>query len=116
MKPIVIYESKTGFTKKYAQLISETLNCQMYSRKESKKIELDTHSVIIYGGSLYASGVLGLKKLKKRLNKQPLIVFAVGASAPKEGLIDELTAANFSEDEKDSIRFFYMRGGFTLIS
>jgi len=112
MKTIVIYRSKTGFTKKYAELISETLNCPTYSYNESKKINLEDYEVIIYGGSLYASGILGLKKFKKRLKNQSLIVFAVGATPPKDGLKEELMDANFNAHEKEKVNFFYMRGGF----
>lgn len=114
MKTIVIYKSKTGFTRKYGQFISEELNCQLYTYKASKKLNLDDYDLIIYGGSLYASGVLGLKKFKKRLKNQRLIVFAVGATPPKEGLKDEIMNANFTPKEKDHVEFYYMRGGFNF--
>jgi menaquinone-dependent protoporphyrinogen IX oxidase len=114
MKSIVIYKSKTGFTKKYAQLIGKQLDCQICSFKESKKINLDEYDSVIYGGSLYASGILGLKKLKSRLNSQNLIVFAVGATPPKNGLIDELISANFTATEKENVKLFYLRGGFNF--
>lgn len=112
MKTIVIYRSKTGFTKKYAQLISERLNCPIYSFSEIKRINLEDYELIIYGGSLYASGILGLKKFKTKLKNQRLIVFAVGATPLKEGLKDEIINANFTPREKEHVNFFYMRGGF----
>jgi len=114
MKTIVIYRSKTGFTKKYAELISEKLKCPMYSYEESKKISLDDYDWVIYGGSLYASGILGLKKFKSQLRNQNLIVFAVGATPPKDGLKDELMTANFTPNEKERVKFFYLRGGFNF--
>lgn len=114
MKTIVVYKSKTGFTKKYAQLISEKISCQSYTYKESKKINLDDYDLVIYGGSLYASGILGLKKFKTQLTNQKLIVFAVGATPPKDGLKDELMTANFTSTEKEQVKFFYLRGGFNF--
>ena len=114
MKTIVIYRSKTGFTKKYAQLISEKLKCPNYSYRESKKIDLEDYDLIIYGGSLYASGILGLKKFKNQVRKQSLVIFAVGATPPKDGLNDELVKANFTTSEQENIEFFYMRGGFSF--
>ena len=116
MKIVVIYQSKTGFTKKYAELISDTLNCENYSRKESKHINLEEYELVIYGGSLYASGILGFKKFKKRLQNQKIIVFAVGASPAREGLNEEIINANFNESEKGNAIFFYMRGGFKFDS
>jgi menaquinone-dependent protoporphyrinogen IX oxidase len=114
MKTIVIYKSKTGFTKKYAQLIGKQLDCQTCSVKESKNINLANYDSVIFGGSLYASGILGLKKIKKRLKNHKLIVFPVGATPPKDGLIDELLAANFTSTEKESVKLFYLRGGFNF--
>ena len=112
MKTVVVYKSKTGFTKKYAEYISETLECPLYDYKSSKNVDLDDYDVVIYGGSLYASGILGLKKFKERIKDQELIVFAVGATPPKEGLDEELIKSNFSEEERKNVKFFYMRGGF----
>ena len=116
MKTVVVYKSKTGFTKKYAEYISETLECPLYDYKSSKNVDLDDYDVVIYGGSLYASGILGLKKFKERIKDQELIVFAVGATPPKEGLDEELIKSNFSEEERKNVKFFYMRGGFNFNS
>jgi menaquinone-dependent protoporphyrinogen IX oxidase len=112
--PLVFSKSKTGFTKKYAEFIREALGCPAYDYKSSKNINLDSYDVVIYGGSLYASGILGLKKFKTRLKNQKLIVFAVGATPPKEGLDEELIKANFDEEERKNVKFFYMRGGFNF--
>ena len=37
MKTIVIYNSKTGFTKRYAEWISEALSCECVELKEASK-------------------------------------------------------------------------------
>jgi menaquinone-dependent protoporphyrinogen IX oxidase len=116
MKKVVVYKSKTGFTKKYAEYIGEAVGCNIYDFKSSKSLNLDNYDVVIYGGSLYASGILGLKKFKTRLKNQKLIVFAVGATPPKEGLDEELIEANFNKEERKNVKFFYMRGGFDFNS
>ena len=40
MEIIVTYNSKTGFTKKYAQWIAEELNCPIFEATKIKKSEL----------------------------------------------------------------------------
>ena len=37
MKTLVIYTSQTGFTKRYAEWISEELNADIYNLKDVKK-------------------------------------------------------------------------------
>lgn len=114
MNSIIIYKSKTGFTKKYAEMISKSINCNCLSIKESKKVNLKEYDFIIFGGSLYASGIIGLKKLKKRINTQNLIVFAVGLTPMEKNLKGKLLEANFSADEQKNAKLFYFRGGFNL--
>lgn len=110
MKNIVVYKSKTGYTKTYAQWIGQTLNCQIMTLKESRKIDLSSYDNVIYGGSLYASGVLGLKEVIKRSDCASIIVFAVGATPNIEGLEEALTQKN--SDKGKDFKLFYLRGGF----
>ncbi len=61
---VVIYKSKTGFAKKYAEWISEALKCDI---KENTKLSLDDliqYDTIIYGGGLYAVGINGINLIK----------------------------------------------------
>ena len=76
---------------------------------------LITYDTIIYGGSLHAVGITGVKLITQNLNKlkdKKLIVFATGASPSREETILEVKNKNFTLDEQKYIRFFYFRGGF----
>lgn len=73
------------------------------------------YDVIIYGGSLHAVGIEGIKLLKDNLNHlidKKLIVFAVGASPSREETVKEIKQNNFTREQLGKIRFFYLRGGF----
>ncbi len=54
MKTIVVYKSKSGYTKTYAEWISSELNCDLKCAEDIKIDELLKYDVIIYGGGLYA--------------------------------------------------------------
>ena len=58
MDTVVIYKSKYGSTGKYAQWIAEELGADIFPSSEIKPEDLRKYNVIIYGGSLHASGVL----------------------------------------------------------
>lgn len=112
-KTIVIYKTISGFTKKYAEMIGGELGSEVISLDKVSKGKLNDYEVIIYGGSLHAVGIVGIKEMKKMIKEVPdkkLVVFAVGASPQKEGLIEELRAHNFVDYQPDNV--FYLRGGF----
>lgn len=115
MKTIVIYKSKTGFTKKYAKWIAEELSCDSLSVSEVNVNILESYDTVIYGGSLHAVGINGIKFITKNLHKlkdKKLVIFATGASPFREDIINEVINKNFTKDQQQYIRFFYMRGGF----
>ena len=60
MKTIVVYRSKYGSTKAYAEWISEALGCEMIEFKEAKIEQLMKYDTIIYGGGLYAEMINGV--------------------------------------------------------
>lgn len=67
MKTIVIYKSISGFTEKYAKWIAEELGADIEKQNKASQKILKKYNTIIYGGSLHAVGIIGLKKLRKLL-------------------------------------------------
>ena len=116
-KTVVIYKSKTGFTKKYAQWISEELHCDLIENNKLKLAEIQSYDIIIYGGGLYAIGINGLKLIKNNyesLKDKKLIVFATGATPSREEDLNKVWEANFSQEQRNTISRFYLRGGFNF--
>jgi flavodoxin len=115
MNTLVIYRSVSGFTKRYAEWIAEELSATLLPQPQADIDTMKQHDLIIYGGPLHAVGITGVDLIKKNLNALPgvrVLVFAVGASPPKEGLLEELFSNNFGESQRERIKLFYLRGGF----
>lgn len=115
MKTLVVYKSKTGFTKKYAEWIAQELSADIYNHAEVNKKILGKYDMIIYGGSLHAVGIEGMKLITHNLDilkGKKVIVFAVGASPYREEIVNEVRDKNFSKEEQKYIHFYYLRGGF----
>lgn len=114
MKIIVVYSSKTGFTKKYAGWIAEDLNCACKPFREVSGAELSQYDCIIYGGWLMASHVSDLVKLRKMkgLEDKKMVIFAVGATPMEsEDVIEQIEGMNLASVESSRIPFFYFEGG-----
>ena len=81
MSTIVIYKTKYGATKKYAEWIAEELGCDMVDAKDIKIDDILKYDTIIYGGGLYAEIINGVHMLTKNMDKlkdKKIAVFTTG--------------------------------------
>ena len=66
MEHIIIYGSQYGSSRRYAEKLSEQTGIPAVSYKDAP--DLSGRSVVVYLGSLYAGGVLGLSKTLRGLS------------------------------------------------
>jgi flavodoxin len=112
---IVVYRSISGFTKRYATWIAEDLKADLHDARDVNIEKLLEYDLIIFGGSLHAVGINGIKIVKDNISQlvgKKVVIFAVGASSYKENILDEIKRRNFSVEEQKAFKFFYLRGGF----
>lgn len=98
---VIAYESKTGFTKRYAEMLAARTGLKAYRVKEISKKNQDE---IIFLGWMKAGKVQGLDKLK---NKNVKAVCASGTARTAEPNNEAVIARNKIEGKP----FFYLRGG-----
>ena len=116
-KTVVIYKTKYGSTRKYAEWISEELNCDLYDGDEININDLMEYDCIIYGGGVYATGIKGISLIKKNFDKikdKNIIIFSVGASFINKKNYNTIKENSFSEEMKDNVKYFMLRGGFNF--
>lgn len=99
---IILYESKTGFTKKYADMLAEKTGLKVFTVKELSKVNSDEE--IIFLGWMKAGKIQGLDKLRKH-NVKAVCTTGMGQTA--EPSTEEVIARNKIE----GIPFFYLLGG-----
>ncbi len=114
-KVAVIYKSNYGTTKRYAEWIAEEVNGDLFERAAVKISDLANYDVIIYGGSLHAVGIKGVKLITDNFNNlqdKKVIVYGVGASPAREEAFRAVFDKNFVDDIKEKVNFFMLRGAF----
>ncbi len=77
MKTIVIYNSQTGFTKRYAKWIAEATGADCFELSAAKKKNLSAYEAIIFGNWTCAGGISKLSWFKGNIGKQFLTLFYV---------------------------------------
>lgn len=115
MKTVVIYNSQTGFTKRYAEWISESINADCFEFNVAKKMIFDDYDTIIFGGWICAGTISKINWFKNKLkkwNNKKLIVFCVGGRPIEDFEVESTLKKVFSEEESKKVKFFYCPGGF----
>ncbi len=109
---LVVYQSKYGATKKYAEMLREESGCDVCGSGSCSGAKLGQYPWVVFAGGIYASGISGLDVLKKnygRLKTQKVAVFCVGASPLEEKALEEIKNHNL-KGELAEIPLFYGRG------
>ena len=81
MNAIVIYKSRRGATKRYAEYIAEKLGCRAVDVSYATAEDVQGADVVIYGGGIYAGAIAGssfLDKMAEHIVPEHFIVFTTG--------------------------------------
>lgn len=112
---IIVYKSKTGFTKKYAELIAAETGAEVQPVEKTDMKSLTAHDVVVFGGRCCGGFVDGLDDFKKQAGKNGitnLVVFCTGATpAVMTDMIGEMWEKNLSEEELSKIPHYYLESG-----
>ena len=119
MNTIVIYKSKYGSTKQYAEWIAEELGCNAVEAKSVKPDDLLQYDTIIYGGGLYAEIINGVSLITKNIQKlsgKKIVIYTTGITpldvrAYYDG---EVLEKNFKNGVPENIKIFNLLGKMKL--
>ena len=100
-KGIILFQSKYGATKKYADWLAEMTGYDCAETKNANAVDLKPYDVILLGGGVYASGIAGFQFIKKNIGQladKKIAVFAVGASPYDEKAILQMRDLHFKNE------------------
>lgn len=99
---VIVYQSKTGFTKKYADMLSEATGMKAYPT--SRLSSIDKQEEIVFLGWMKIGKIQGLKKVTGHN-----LIAVLGSGTGRTAEPDEETI--ISRNQLEDIPFFYARGG-----
>lgn len=115
MKTIVVYKTKYGSTKTYAEWIAQELSCEAVDVKNTNIEKLTEYDAIIYGGGLYAEVINGVSIITKNLDNlknKKIAVYTTGITPLdcRAYYDDYVIKKNFKDGVPDNIRVFNFLG------
>lgn len=99
---VIVYQSNTGFTKEYAEMLAKAEKLKVYSLEQA---ELSPDTEVFYMGPLMAGHITGVDKAVKQFRVAG--VCGVGMSPPGRDILSTLSKANFVPNAP----IFYLQGG-----
>ena len=116
MKGIILYTSKYGATRRYAEWFAQDTGFDILETKKADIEDVKQYDILVLFGGIYAMGIAGLSFLKKnigRLRDKKLFIFCDGASPYEEEAFRQLVAHNL-KDSLAGLPCFYGRGGWDM--
>jgi len=106
----VVYKSRYGTTKQYAEWIAKALDAILLEASVVKPSQLASFDIVVYGGGLYAGGIDGVGLVTKNPCKA-LVVFTVGLADPNTTDYSDIQDKNFTQELRSKVKVFHLRGG-----
>ena len=109
---LILYQSKYGATKKYAEWLRERTGFDCVETPKAAPGMAAQYEALILCGGVYASGIAGLGFLKRNiaaLKGRKIAVLCVGASPDDEAVLEAVRARNLQGALAD-VPLFYARG------
>jgi len=111
MNTIVVYKSKYGNTKQYAEIIASKLNCQAIDFSKANKKELLKYDNVIFGAGVYIGKMKSIKSAMNLFKNKPITVYACGGSLDDLENENNILNKNLTPEQQSMHKFFYLPGG-----
>lgn len=117
MKTLIVYSSKTGFTKRYTEWLAKRISADTMTIADAYKKDdsyFKDYDAIIYGGWLITGKIHKSDWFIKRINKwkdKRLAMFCVGASPISYHGINDVLGKVLTDEQKKYAKVFYCEGG-----
>ena len=113
MKTLVLYQTSTGSTKKYAEEIAQSVKADILPAKKFKKKLIPQYDTIVFGGWVMGGKIKGIDEflsLWDLMSDKNVIVFSVGMSLPTKQARTDMISGNLLD--MYHLRFYMLRGSF----
>jgi menaquinone-dependent protoporphyrinogen IX oxidase len=117
-KTLIVYHSKYGFTKRYAQWLAAELNADICEGKNVNASKFKDYSTILFGSSLYAGSNKAANLLVKYFEQaqgKKVVLFTCGmfdvTNEANVAVINKELDKVITPEIRQKIKVFHLRGG-----
>jgi menaquinone-dependent protoporphyrinogen IX oxidase len=111
MKSLILYKSKYGSTKQYAQWLHTEINSDIFEL--DKCPSLDNYEIVILGGGVYMGKINGSEFISKNWNSlqnKKVILFSTSGAEPRDPELQKVYENSIPEEMRSHIQYFPLDG------
>ena len=115
MKGVVLYKSKYGSTRQYAEWIAQETGFPLINLNEVPRPDIEEKNVVIVGGWILSDRMVTHSWIKKNrgiLKRKKVILFSTSASKPTDELRCKYMDRSLPEELQEDVAYFPLWGRF----
>ncbi len=112
MKALILYKSKYGHTKQYAQWLNQEIKSDIFELDKCPSLE--NYNLIILGGGVYMGKINGADFISKNWNifkNKKVILFSTSGAEPHDPEIKGFYEKSLPQGIRTQVRYFPLSGG-----
>jgi ubiquinone/menaquinone biosynthesis C-methylase UbiE len=110
---LIVYQSKYGSTKQYAECIHKDIPSQMADAEKCNALEFTKYDVIIFGGYIRTGRIVIAPVIIENWNAikgKNVVLFTTSGTPPEHPNIRKIYNANLPQEIRREIKYFPLRG------
>ncbi len=118
MKTLIVYQSKYGSTKQYAEWLAAELSADIFALSELDSKKLADYDLVVFGSYLYIGRIVASKFLTVNwpiLKDKKVILFSVSAACPGSPDLIAYYQNSVPEHIRESIKHFELWGRYSQL-
>jgi menaquinone-dependent protoporphyrinogen IX oxidase len=115
MKGLIIYMSKAGSTREYAEMLSEETGFPIHDLNNDRKPDLKGKDIVVIGSWILAGKMVAHSWITKNwedLKNKNVILFSTSASEPDFKLKKEFLEKSLPREMRKDVNYFPLHGRF----
>ncbi|MDD8013924.1 MAG: flavodoxin domain-containing protein [Acidobacteriota bacterium] len=113
MKKAVIYRSRNGSTRRYAEWLAQECGADLFDLGQAQDPDLAPYEAVIYGAPFHMGHLYGARYIRDRwavLQRKRVFIFSTSAVPPTHALAAAIYRRSLPEPIRRQVRYFPVRG------
>lgn len=114
-KTVILYKTKYGSTKKYAEWIAESIDADIFDVSQFDASQIDKYSTVVFGSFVHGGKINNISFIRSNwssLSEKKVVVFASTNAPSDDPGQNRVFEASLPMEIRNKTKYFPLRGAF----